>query len=192
MKTIHLNLAARPYRDYRPIYLTVAAMGLATLVLLGYNVVTGYEYLVETEHTRAEIAELDRETAGEHARAKELEARIATIDVRGLALRSQFVNAQIRERAFSFSELLDELERTLPHDVRLLNLNPMFDEDGTIRLALSCASRKRDGMIDLLNRLYEDESFTDAFPRTERIEADGTLLFFVDVNYLPAAREAAE
>ena len=125
-------------------------------------------------------------------RAKELEARIATIDVPGLALRSQFVNAQIRERAFSFSELLDELERTLPHDVRLLDLNPTFDEDGTIRLSLSCAARKRDGMIDLLNRLIEDDSFADAFPRSERIETDGTLRFFVDVNYLPAAREAAE
>lgn len=192
MKTIHLNLAAKPYRDYRPVYVTVAAMGLVTLVLFGYNVVTGYEYLIETEHTRAEIADLDKETAGERDRSKELEARIAAIDVPTLAGRSQFINAQIRERAFSFSALLDDVEEVLPHDVKLLDLNPMFDDKGTIRLALSCAARKRDGMTELLDRLYEDDAFDNAFPRSERVENDGTIRFYVDVEYLPGAAEAAE
>jgi type IV pilus assembly protein PilN len=191
MKTIHLNLAAKPYRDYRPVYMTVAVMGLITLVLFGYNVVTGYEYLIETEHTRAEIADLDRETASERERAKALEARIATIDVKALAGRSQFINAQIRERAFSFSALLDDMEQVLPHDVKLRDLNPVIDDKGKVRLTLSCVARKRDGMVEMLDRLYADEAFEHAFPRSERVEDDGTVHFQVDVEYLPGAAEVA-
>jgi Tfp pilus assembly protein PilN len=194
MKTIHLNLAAKPYRDYRPVYLTVAAMGLVTLVLLAYNVVTGYEYLIETKQTRAEIASIENETAGERKLAAELDERIDLIDLRTLDRRSRFINAQIKERAFSFSQLLDDLERTLPHDVKLTDLNPVFDDQGGIRLALSCLARKRDGMTDLLNRLYEDPKFEKAFPRSERIETDGSFRFNIEVEYLPEAtnEEAAE
>jgi Tfp pilus assembly protein PilN len=189
MKTIHLNLAAKPYRDYRPVYLTMAAMGLATLILLGYNVITGYEYLVETEQARGEIAELEKEAAGERTRAAELDARIEQIDLRALDLRSRFINAQIKERVFSFSGLLDDIENTLPHDVKLLSLNPTFDEEGTIRLSLACVARKRSGMLDLLDRLYADDSFQKAFPRSERAEPDGTYNFDIDVEYLPDTDE---
>lgn len=194
MKTIHLNLAAKPYRDYRPVYLTVAAMALVTLVLLGYNVVTGYEYLIETEQTRTEIADLEKETADERALASTLSERIDQIDLRTLDGQSRFINEQIRERAFSFSQLLDDLERTLPHDVRLRDLNPTFDDKGNIRLALSCQARKRDGMTDLLNNLYADPVFDDAFPTNERAETDGTYSFGVNVSYLPAGtvKEATE
>jgi len=192
MKTIHLNLAARPYRDYRPVYLTVAAMALITIVLLGYNVITGYEYLIETEQTRSEITALDEETARERELAKTLDARIETIDLRALDRKSRFINAQIKERAFSFSGLLDDLERTLPDDVRLVDLNPHFDDEGTIRLGLSCSARAREGMIDFLNRLYADASFEKAFPRNERIENDGTFSFQLDVEYLPDVAEEAQ
>ena len=193
MKTIHLNLAAKPYRDYRPVYLTVAAMVLVTLILLGYNVITGYEYLIETEQTRAEIASLEKETAEERALAKTLDERIDQIDLRALDRRSRFINAQIKERAFSFSTLLDDMERTLPDDVRLLDLNPTFDDEGMIHLTLSCEARKRDGMTDLLNRFYSDPSFEDAFPRSERSEEGGIFKFSVEVKYLPdAQKEAAE
>ncbi len=165
----------------------VAVMALITIVLLGYNVVTGYEYLIETEQTRAEIAALEAETTRERELAERLDARIETIDLRALDRKSRFINAQIKERAFSFSGLLDDLERTLPNDVRLIDLNPYFDDEGTIRLGLSCSARARDGMIDLLNQLYADASFEKAFPRNERIESDGTFSFQLDVEYLPDA-----
>jgi len=192
MKTIHLNLAARPYRDYRPVYLAVAAMAIATLVLLGYNVVTGYAYLTETEETRREIAQIEKETADERELAASLAERIDMIDLKALDRKSRFINGQIKERAFSFSALLDRLETTLPHDVKLLDLNPSFDDEGTIHLALSCVARKRDGMVALLDRLYKDAAFRKAFPRSERIESDGTFTFYVDVEYLPDENEVTE
>jgi len=160
-------------------------MGIITLVLLGYNVVTGYEYLIETEQTRTEIASVEKETADERALAKELDERIDKIDLRTLDRRSRFINQQIKERALSFSTLLDDLERTLPNDVKLNTLNPTLDDEGNVRLTLSCISRKREGMTDFLNRLYEDAAFDKAFPRSERSEDGGTFRFDIDVLYLP-------
>jgi Tfp pilus assembly protein PilN len=191
MKTIHLNLAAKPYRDYRPVYLTVAAMILATVVLLGYNVITGYEYLIETEQTREEITALDKEAANERERSAQLATQIEEIDLRALDRRSRFINTQINERAFSFSALLDNLEKTLPDDVKLLDLNPSIDDKGEIRLSMSCVAREKGGMLDLLDRFYADDRFQKAFPRSERLDADGTYRFSIDVEYAPEDEEEA-
>ena len=35
MKTIHLNLASRPYRDYRAVYAVAAALGVPTVAVFG-------------------------------------------------------------------------------------------------------------------------------------------------------------
>ena len=40
MKPLHLNLASRPYRDYRPVYAAVVAMSLVTAFLMLNNVET--------------------------------------------------------------------------------------------------------------------------------------------------------
>ena len=42
MKPIHLNLASRPYRDYRPVYAVVVLLSLATAFLMLNNIETYY------------------------------------------------------------------------------------------------------------------------------------------------------
>ena len=56
MKPIHLNLAARPYRDYRPVYAAVVVMSLLAAFLMLNNVETYYRYIHETKATRAKKA----------------------------------------------------------------------------------------------------------------------------------------
>ena len=188
MKTIHLNLAAKPYRNYRPVWVVVAIAILATLILLAYNAITAYDYLVDTEETRGRIAALEAETDDESSRSLELLERVQAIDLRALDQQSRFINKQIKERAFSFSVLLDRLEKVMPDDVRLLNLNPSIDDNGTVYLGLSCVARKRDGMVDFLNQLYEDDAFREAFPRSERSE-DGLFKFSIEVQFLEEVAE---
>jgi hypothetical protein len=42
VKPIHLNLAARPYRDYRPVYAVVVLLSLLTAFLMLNNVESNY------------------------------------------------------------------------------------------------------------------------------------------------------
>ncbi len=189
MRPIHLNLASRPYRDYRPVYLVAGIAGLITAILMVYNMQTAWRYLVETKQTRAQIATIEEDTANEKATAKALDAQLAKIDVRTLDSQARYINLQIRERAFSWSALMERLENVLPGDVRLLELNPTVEETGEVSLILSCATRKPDGMIVLIDRLFADPKFRNAFPSSIRTEQDGTKSFSVQVTYLPDAPE---
>jgi hypothetical protein len=189
MKTIHLNLAAHPHRDYRPVWVVVAIAGLVTAMLMVYNLQTAYRYLVETKQTRGEIQDLDDETARERAMTKSIDAALGTIDLRALDSQVKFINSKIRERAFSWSALMERLEKVVPNDVKLSDLNPTVGDDGTVGVSLTCISRKPGGMVQMLDRLLADPAFKGAFPASETIDPDGMRRFSISVTYLPDAPE---
>lgn len=185
MKPLHLNLASRPYRDYRPVYAVVVAMSLIAAFLMLNNVETYYRYTRETQSTRAKIATIEAQTQQERQREQSVQQRIKGLDLGRLGAQTKFVNAKLAERAFSWSTLLDELESVLADDVRLLSVAPRFDGDGTISLSLEFLSKSADGMIKTINRMHADPQFRNPFPSSQSKLAEGGYSFSLTVQYLP-------
>ena len=79
MKPIHLNLAARPYRDYRPLYAVVVAASLLIAFLMLNNIDTYYRYVRETRTTRQEIETLERQIRAERAKSEVAANQIGSI-----------------------------------------------------------------------------------------------------------------
>ena len=191
MKPIHLNLAARPYRDYRPVYAVVVVLSLLTAFLMLNNVETYYRYIHETKSTRAKIAEIEAQTRVEKQKEETAKRRVAGLDLTRLDQQTRFINAKLAERAFSWSRLLDELESILADDVRLVSVNPNFAEQGPIALQMAFESKSGDGMITTVNRMNEDPQFRDVFPQNETMRDDGTYTFSLHASYFPEAPRAA-
>jgi hypothetical protein len=187
VKPIHLNLAARPYRDYRPVYAAVVVLSLLTAFLMLNNVETYYRYVRETKSTRAKIAELEQQVARERESEQVARRRLQGLDLTRLDQQTKFVNAKLAERAFSWSQLLDELESILADDVRLVSVSPAFDKNGLIMLSLAFQSKSGDGMITTINRMNADPQFADAFPTTES-QIEGGYAFTLNARYMPQAR----
>jgi type IV pilus assembly protein PilN len=190
VKPIHLNLAARPYRDYRPVYAVVVVMSLLTAFLMLNNVETYYRYTRETRTTRTEIASVENQAVQERQKREAAQQRLAGLDLRLLDQQTKFVNSKLAERAFSWSTLLDELESVLPDDVRLTSVGPSFDEDGTIRLSMQFKSKSSDGMITTINRMNADPQFRDPFPNTESSNDQG-FTFNLNAQYIPLELKSA-
>ena len=193
MKPIHLNLASRPYRDYRPVYAVVVLLSLATAFLMLNNIDTYYRYIRETKTTRAEIARVEEQARVEKEKEERARQRLAGLDLKKLDQQTRFINAKLAERAFSWSRLLDELESILADDVRLLSVSPAFDQDsGTITLALQFQAKSNDGMITTINRMNADPQFQDAFPSSETQEDTGIFSFQITAKYLPEVPSAIQ
>ncbi len=192
MKPIHLNLASRPYRDYRPVYAAVVVMSLLTAFLMLENVETYYRYIHETRATRAKIAGVEAAAAKEREHGKQVEQQLGRIDLEHLDAQTKFVNAKLAERAFSWSALLDQLETILTDDVRLESVSPSFDDDGSVKLALQFESRSSEGMITTINHLNDDDHFENPFPNTESTDpATKIVRFGISVNYYPQGEALA-
>lgn len=192
MKPIHLNLAARPYRNYLPVNLVVVAASLLIAFLALYNVDTFIRYRTETVTTRAKIAKLEAETAREQRLADDAERRLKTVNVAALQKQTRFVNAQIAERAFSWSELLDRLETILANNTRILSITPTFEKvaagqpsTGLVHVELQCEAKSGDALVEMINRFNRDPHFVNPFPRVETATPTG-YQFMIGVDYKPS------
>jgi len=192
VKPIHLNLASRPYRDYRPVYVVVVALSLATAFLMLNNVETYYRYIHETQATRAKIAQVEQQAAVEKRREDAARQRLAGLDLKYLDEQTRFINAKLAERAFSWSRLLDELESVLADDVRLVSVTPNFRDTGDIDLVMEFRTKSSDGMITTINRMNADPQFRDAFPSNETQQDDGGFAFALSAKYIPESGTALQ
>ena len=189
MKAFHLNLASRPYRDERPFIAVVVVSSLLIAFLTLMNFDAWYRYRNETQSTRAKIAALERQAEQERAHTDTLNQKIRTVDVKLLAKQTQFANAQLAERAFSWSELLDRLERVLPDYVRIESITPSFGQNGLVNLTMQCLARDSDGLIRTLNQMNRDPAFGNPFPRSED-HTEGGYRFAINVDYRPSIARA--
>jgi len=192
VKALHLNLASRPYRDYRPVYAVVVVTSLLMAFLMLNNIDTYYRYVRETKTTRSKIAQLDADAQSEQRRAEAADAQLKSADLTTLDSETKFINARLAERAFSWSEFLDRLERILPNDVRIKSVTPSFVKGGLVHLELACESKANGGMLATLDHLIADKRFINPFPHNESALPDGTTTFNIGVDYLPTVQRVVE
>lgn len=191
MKPLHLNLAAKPYRDYRP-YIAVMAIGWLLVALMALNNLdTWYRYQHDTKTTRDEIAVLEQKTEAERTKLQASEQRLKSINVPLMAAQTQYVNSRLAERAFSWSELLDRLEHVLPDDVRLVSISPSFNKSGLVHLQLACVGKTGSSMVTTIDRFNRDEHFSRPFPNNEDNTGTG-FSFGLGVDYRPSIARPVE
>jgi Tfp pilus assembly protein PilN len=189
LKTLHLNLAASPYRDYRPLYAVVVVASVVIAFLMLNNIDTYYRYVRETRTTREEIANIESQIAVEKRRADAAAAQTKGVDIVTLGRETKFINAQLAERAFSWSELLDRLEDVMPNDVRITSISPSFTTNGLVHLNLQCEAKSTNGMLATITRFQGNQNFSSPFPNNEADTGMG-FRFGLEVDYRPSIPRA--
>jgi Tfp pilus assembly protein PilN len=185
LKPLHLNLASRPFRDYRPLYAVVVVVSLLIAFLMLNNIDTYYRDWRETTNTRDEIARIVAQAEQERRRGELAQKQIGAIDLTTLDRQAKFVNAHLAERAFSWSELLERLESTLPRDVRITSIAPTFSNDGTVQLTLQAEAKESDGMLETITRFQSSAWFAKPFPSSEQNTGE-VFRFGLSVQYKPS------
>src|SRR4030095_12573836 len=121
------NFARRPFRDERPVLISIAVMGLLALLFFAANLQLFVGFSRHVEGTRGAISGLE-ERGRVAARASEESRRaVQSYRLSQLADEASALQAIVQERRFSWLALLGRLEKTLPTDVRLSPLPPPLD-----------------------------------------------------------------
>jgi Tfp pilus assembly protein PilN len=191
LKPLHLNLASQPYRDYRPVYAVVVVMSLLIALLMLNNVDTYYRYKTETKTTRATTASLETQAEQEKARAAAADAQLRSFNLTALGNETQFINARLAERAFSWSELLDRLEDVLPQNVKINNISPAFGPN-LVHLEMNCEAKTTEGMLSTITNLQKNRQFANPFPHNESSNEKGTFMFSIGVDFKPSIARPME
>ena len=192
---LDINLASQPYEDARQFWMrwgtAVGALGLLTLVLLALDV-TGW---MNARRDRAAIAQ-KRAMIAERDQLRANAERILNLpENRSTRDQSQFLNELIERKAFSWTRVLENLEKVMPPRVHLTSISPQLDEDNQLGLKMTVAGDSRDRAIELARRMEESRRFAQTNIISERFEkstAGGdTEQFDIVAIYIPEPLAAA-
>ena len=157
---LDINLASQPYEDARQFWMRwgtgLGAAAVVTLVLLALTI-SGWvnarrDHRVMAEK-RAMIADRDQLRAN-------AERILNSPENRSTRDESQVLNQLIERKAFSWTLVLENLERVMPARVHLVSINPELDEDNQLALKMSVAGDSRDRAIELARRMEESQRFS--------------------------------
>jgi hypothetical protein len=157
---LEINLASQPYEDARQFWIrwgtAVGVIGVLTLILLTLDV-TGW---VNARRDRKAIADkraliAERDQIRIHA-----EEFLNRPENRTTRDESQFLNQLIERKAFSWTRVLESLERVMPPRLHLVSITPRLDEDNQLALRMIVAGDSRDRAIELARRMEDSRRFT--------------------------------
>ena len=184
------NLATRPFYNEPAVRIWL----FAAAVLVGAATIFNISQMVRYSRSDTELA---RQAANDEARAAELRAEAArlraTVDSRQIeraSLEAQRANELIDRRTFSWTALWNELETTLPQNVRITSFRPRVEPRRGNVVTISVISRGVDDVQEFMENLEKTGAFPEIFPPSENTNEDGQLETVIEALYTPRATPA--
>ena len=190
---LDINLASQPYEDARQFWLrwgsAVGLLGLLTMILLSLTITGWVNARRDREamaQKRALIAERDQLRA-DAERILNLPENRTTRD------ESQLLNELIERKAFSWTRVLESLEKVMPPRVHLVAIHPELNDDNELALKMTVAGDSRDRAIELARHMEESGRFaqTNIISETSQQSTTGdTERIDIAAIYIPEPFEA--
>lgn len=168
------NLSTRPFYNDRGVRAVVAAVALVALALTAFNVGRIWWLRVESGDLRQQ-SERNEALAGDlRQKAQAIRQSLNRQELAVVQSAAREANQLIDRRAFSWTDLFNRFETTLPPDVRLMSVQPQIDDDGQMLVALTVISRRVEDLDQFIEALEQTGAFRDVLMRQEQAEEDGT------------------
>jgi len=188
---IRTNLSTRPFYNERAVSFWLLVFLLAVVAATVFNTTRVSRY----SHSDTELG---TSASQDESRASELKASAAklrsSVDAKQIELASseaRQANDLIDRRTFSWTELFNVFEKTLPDDVRITAVRPKV-ERGQFGLTISVVARGVEDLNVFMNNLEATGTF-DKVGSTieERVTEQGQLQASVEAVYKPSTGHAA-
>jgi len=186
---LDINLATRPYEDSRQFWLRwgsgLGILGLATIILI-FTALSGW---YNARLDRQKISDLRTKIAERDKEKTDAEAILNRAENRSIRDRSQYLNALITRKAFSWTRALQDLERVMPSRLHVVSIKPELNEDNQLALKMVVAGDSRDQALELVKRMEESKTFrqTEIYSETQSAQERGdSVKFDISALYVPA------
>jgi Tfp pilus assembly protein PilN len=169
---VNLNLATRPLENIRRFVLLAGIAGVAAAALFAVLSLEAYRTWKSNRDLREEMARLTGELREFRARRSELEQFFKQDESKRVLDRAGFLNGMIEQRAFPWTKIFMDLERRLPHGVRVISISPRR-EGGRVEVKFSIGATSDENKLKFLQVLDEWKEFSSVQVTSESRSATG-------------------
>jgi type IV pilus assembly protein PilN len=158
-----INLASQPYRRDRPIIAASIAVGLLLAGTLATLISLALTDRTQFADTRRQIQQLNRQIQKASAEQARLDGVLRRPDNAEVLERSVFLNTLLYRKGISWTRIFADLEKTIPHNVRIISIRPFVNGQNQVTLDMTVGSESPEPVIELLKVVAESHLFGPAY-----------------------------
>ena len=152
---IPINLASQPFRRDRAMLaasIAVTLLLVITLGVLGLLAVADHRQMADV---RVDIARLNARLKTLNADQAQLDAILRKPENAEVLERSVFLNDILARKGISWTRIFADLEKVLPHNVRIIQIHPTVDARNRVTLDMQVGSESPEPVIKLLQTMAQ-------------------------------------
>jgi Tfp pilus assembly protein PilN len=189
---IRTNLSTRPFYNERAVHAWLLLAALLVAAATVFNVERGMRYRRSDTELVTQAAANEARAATLHRQASALRATVDPHQVDTASTAARQANDLIDRRTFSWTDLLNRFETTLPDQVRITAIRPKIDRDRGIVLAINVVAGDVDDVNTFMENLDRTGAFKEVNSSSDRINEDGQLESLLEAIYLPGTPKPGE
>lgn len=182
---VPINLASQPFRRDR----AMIAASIAVSVVLVFSL-SGLIYLILADRqqlagVRVDLDRFSRQTRTIAAGQAKLDAVLRRPENTEVLERSVLLNQLLYRKGISWTKILEDLGKTLPWNVQIINIRPYLNKDDQVTLDMTVGSKSQLAIIEFLKALESSSFFQAASAPSSQAPTQTEPLFRsrVQVNY---------
>ena len=188
---IRTNLSTRPFYNERLVHMWLIGVAVAVLAATAFNASRVLRYSRSDTRLQTQASGDESHAADLRRQAVRLRASVDPKQVDFAAADARQANDLIDRRTFSWTELFNRFETTLPDDVRIAAVKPRVDRDRGILLTINVLAKTVDDVSTFIENLEKTGAFMDIRPADERTDDNGLLISSLEAVYVPTAGKPA-
>jgi type IV pilus assembly protein PilN len=150
---IPINLASQPFRRDRALLVASAAVSVLLVVSLAALIVLANADNAQLADVRKDVAQLHAQIAVATKQQAEFDGVIRKPENAEVLERSVFLNTLLYRKGISWTRILADMEKTMPPDVKMLNIQPYVTGKNQITLNLTVGSAGPEPVIGFYKAL---------------------------------------
>lgn len=182
---IRTNLSTRPFYNTAAVRFWLIALGLLVVAATVFNVTQVLRYSNSNTELVTRAANDEAQAAELRKQAAALRSSVDPGQVNAVSVDARQANDLIDRRTFSWTELFNRFERTLPDDVRITAVHPEVDKDRRIVLTVNVLARSVDDINAFMENLDNTDVFAELRSSQEHTNDAGQIESALQMVYVP-------
>lgn len=182
---LRTNLSTRPFYNQRVVFLAIAGAALLVAALTFFNAVRLTALTREDRGLAGKTRATEDDVQRLRQEAIRARGRLNRAELDAVSAAAREANSLIDERSFSWTELLNRFENTLPPDVRIQAIAPVSHAEGTLEVRVVVVARRPEDVDAFIEQLEKNGGFRQVVSQSEMTNQQGLLEVTLQGQYLP-------
>jgi len=180
---LHTNLSTRPFYNTRVVRIGLVAVAVIAAGLTMFNAVELWRLQSANTQLSQVMAQNESEARELRQKAVAVQQSIDRSQLSRVDAAAREANALIDRRAFSWTDLLNQFQATLPPSVRIMSVQPQVDDTGRMLVAIRVLSRQQEDRDTFIEALEKSGVFREVLSRSDSTVEDGSLSSVLQAYY---------